>query len=99
MNTWRRAAILGSVVTIFFVMGLLAWSYRSDPALKDFFTIIGLPFAFIAAFVVVAFFRKKEPPVEFQAFGLKLWGAAAEIVLWILCFLAITGAMAFLWKG
>jgi len=81
----------------------IAWQNRFDPVLSDlvvknFAAIIGLPFAFIAAFVVVALFRQGETPIQFEAFGLKLSGAAGEIVLWVLCFISIAGAIGFLWQ-
>jgi hypothetical protein len=107
MDTWRRAINLGIALVALLAVALLvgaAWYNRFDPVLtelvvRNFAAIIGLPFAFIAAFVVVALFRQSETPVEFEGFGLKLKGAAGEIVLWILCFVAIAGAIAFLWKG
>jgi hypothetical protein len=48
-----------------------AWVNRFDPVLSDlvvknFAAIIGLPFAFIASFVVVALFRKGTGPIEFD---------------------------------
>jgi hypothetical protein len=106
MDEWRRLINLGIALVALVAIGLLvtvAWMNRFDPVLSDlvvahFAAIIGLPFAFIAAFVVVALFRQGEKPVEFNGFGLHLKGAAGEIILWILCFVAITGGIALLWK-
>ena len=75
-------------------MIIAAWVNRFDPVLtelvvKNFPAIIGLPFAFIAAFVVVAPFRQGSAPIEFGGFGVSFKGASGEIILWILCFLAI----------
>jgi hypothetical protein len=85
------------------VIGLL-WVNRFDPVVTDlvvrnFATIIGLPFAFIAAFVVVALFRQGDGVMEFKGFGLEFKGASGEIVLWVLCFLSIAGAIKLLWKS
>jgi hypothetical protein len=107
MESWRRVINLGVALAALAAVGLLvgaAWYNRFDPVLtalvvRNFAAIIGLPFAFIAAFVVVALFRQGETPVEFEGFGLKLKGAAGEIILWILCFVAIAGAIGLLWKG
>jgi hypothetical protein len=106
MDMWRRAINLGIALISLAATGSLiavAWENRFDPVLselvvKKFAAIIGLPFAFIASFVVVALFRQGEKPLEFDGFGLRLKGAAGEIVLWILCFIAIIGAIALLWK-
>jgi hypothetical protein len=70
----------------------------SDLVVKNFAAIIGLPFAFIGAFVVIALFRQGAGPVEFSGFGLTFKGASGEIVLWVLCFLAIAGSIHMLWK-
>jgi hypothetical protein len=107
MDTWRRVINLCIALAALLLVILLitaAWYNRFDQVLtelvvKNFAAIIGLPFAFIGAFVVVALFRQGETPLEFEGFGLKLKGAAGEIVLWILCFIAIAGAIGFLWKS
>jgi hypothetical protein len=107
MDRWRQLINLGIALVALMAVALLVvalWYNRFDEVLtnlvlRNFPVIIGLPFAFIAAFVVVALFRQGETPLEFEGFGLKLKGAAGEIVLWILCFVAIVGAIALLWKG
>jgi hypothetical protein len=65
---------------------------------KNFPTIIGMPFAGLTAFIVVAFFRQSETAIEFEAIGIKLKGAAGEIVLWLLCFTVIVAAVRLLWR-
>lgn len=102
----RRWITLG--IALFAVLGFLAlflglWLNRLDPELTtlvrtNFPTIIGLPFAAIAAFIVVAVFRQNEAPLEFEVVGFKLKGAAGELVLWIACFLAIVASIRLLWK-
>jgi hypothetical protein len=80
MDEWRRLINLGIAIVALVAIGLLvtvAWMNRFDPVLSDlvvahFAAIIGLPFAFIAAFVVVELFRQGEKPVEFNGFGLHL---------------------------
>ena len=103
---WRRVINLGVAVVSLIAVALLiaaVWHNRFDPVLsnlvvKNFAAIVGLPFAFIAAFIVIALFRQGETPIEFDGFGLKLKGAAGEIVLWIMCFVAISGSIAVLWR-
>jgi hypothetical protein len=95
-------AVLGMSLITLLIYAL--WLNRFDPVLadivkKNFLTIIGLPFASIAAFIVVALFKQSETAIEFKAIGIKLKGAAGEIVLWLVCFVAIVGAIALLWEG
>jgi hypothetical protein len=71
----------------------------TDLVVKNFAAIIGLPFAFIAAFIVVALFRQGDSPIEFKGLGLEFKGASGEVILWLLCFLAISGAIKLLWKN
>jgi hypothetical protein len=105
LESWRRKInVLIAVVAIAAIALLIfaAWQNRFDPVmtsivLKNFAAIVGLPFAFVAAFVVVALFRQGEAPMDFEGAGLKLKGAAGEIVLWLLCFAVISGAIAALW--
>src|SRR5258707_10774792 len=102
----RRWITLG--IALVAVMGIAIllvalWKNRYDPELTklvvtNFAAIIGLPFAAIAAFIIVAFFRQGETPIEFEAFGFKLKGAAGELVLWIASFLAIVIGIRALWK-
>jgi hypothetical protein len=47
-------------------------SVLSEFVVKNFAAIIGLPFSFVAAFVVVALFRQGEPPLDFAALNLKM---------------------------
>jgi hypothetical protein len=64
---------------------------------KHFAAIIGLPGAAAAAFVLVVFLRQTEGPIEFEGLGFKLKGAAGQILMWVICFLAMVGAIKLLW--
>jgi hypothetical protein len=107
LDNWRRLINLGIAVVSLLGTALLivaVWSQRFDPLLsglvtKNFAAIVGLPFSFVAAFVVVALFRQGESALDFEAFGVKLKGAAGEIILWLLCFAAISGSISLLWKN
>jgi hypothetical protein len=100
INVGIAIVALGGTGTVI----LLLWLNRFDPVVtdlvvKNFAAIIGLPFAFIAAFVVVALFRQGDAPMEFKGFGLEFKGASGEVVLWVLCFLSISGGIKLLWKS
>ena len=80
------------------------WQERFDPVLTklvmaNFPVIIGLPFASVAAFVIVTLFQQRETPLEFEGFGFRFKGAAGEIVLWNISFIVITGAIHLLWRS
>lgn len=105
MDRIRQALVLCLSVLAFALLVLLvivAWQNRFDHVLSDlvvsrFPAIIGLPFAALAAFLVVALFRQSEGPIEFEIIGAKFRGASGQILLWIACFLAITASIKLLW--
>jgi hypothetical protein len=95
-------AIVALVATASVILAL--WINRFDPVVtdlvvKNFAAIIGLPFAFIASFIVVALFRQGDVPMEFKGLGLEFKGASGEVILWLFCFMAISGAIKVLWKN
>ena len=105
MGKWRQIINLGIALTTLGAMSALigeVWINRfdtvlSDLVVKNFAAIIGLPFAFVASFVVVALFRQGSGPIEFEGFGFRFKGAAGEVVLWMLCFIAIAAMIRSLW--
>ena len=106
MEKWRNTInICIAVVGLMLVAVCIAaaWFNRDDRVLSDlvvrnFPAIIGLPFAFLAAFIVVALFRQTDGEIEFTAIGIHLKGAAGPIVLWIVCFLSISDSISLLWQ-
>ena len=69
----------------------------TEITLAQFPTIIGLPFAALAALCLVLILEAKAGPIEFEALGFKFRGASGPLVLWIFCFLAIVVAIKTLW--
>src|SRR5262245_22999957 len=64
-----------------------------------FAAVVGLPLAaLLAAFVVVAL-RHTGGPLKFEAFGFKFEGGAGQVILWVICFLAITAAIRVVWNA
>ncbi len=68
------------------------------PIAKEHFSaIVGLPMAALASLCIVLVLRISSGPLEFEGWGLKFKGAAAPIVFWLLCFLAIAASIRMLW--
>jgi hypothetical protein len=103
LRRWLMLAIAVVAVSGIALLIVALWRNRYDPvltqlAIANFPAIVGLPLAAVAAFIVVAVFRQSENPIEFEALGFKLKGAAGEIVLWIACFMSLVIEIRLLWK-
>jgi hypothetical protein len=59
--------------------------------------IIGLPSAAIFSFILVVLLRQIDGPIIIEGFGFKFQGAAGQIVMWILCFLAMAAGIKICW--
>jgi hypothetical protein len=67
-------------------------------SVRHFPTVVGLPLAGVAAlFIVMVFKIVTGDKLSFTALGFKFEGASGPVVLWVLCFLAITLAIFTLW--
>lgn len=66
--------------------------------LRDHFpAVMGLPMAaLLAAFIVIGL-RHSEGPMKFEGLGMKFEGASGQVILWVVCFLAIASAIKLLW--
>lgn len=60
---------------------------------------LGVPMSAAAALCVVLLLETAAGPIEIETPWLKFKGAAAPIVLWVICFLALTFALGWLWNG
>ncbi len=60
-------------------------------------SILGLPLAAIASLVLVIILRTVSGAIEIKLFGLELRGAAGPLLMWVLCFLAMTLAIVKTW--
>ncbi len=97
--TWILILIV-PVVAVTLVSGFLNYF---EPGLivevvkEHFAATIGLPMAaLLAAFIVVAL-RYAEGPIKFEGLGMKFEGASGQVILWVVCFLAIAVAIRLLW--
>ncbi|MEY6433036.1 hypothetical protein ABC977_11535 [Thioalkalicoccus limnaeus] len=68
-----------------------------EVAKAHFAATIGLPLAAVAALFVVSIFEITTGKIEFEGLGFKFTGASGPVIMWVVCFLAISGAIALLW--
>ena len=107
-NGWFRTAIsvfaLGSLIGITLVyLVFVAWNIvRRPPWMEDVFqnhaeAALGLPLAALVALCAVLFLEAKSGPIDFEALGVEFHGASGEIVLWVVCLLALVIGIKVLW--
>ena len=58
---------------------------------------LGVPMSAAAALCIVLLLHTVAGPIEIETPWLKFRGAAAPVILWILCFLAMIFALSWLW--
>jgi hypothetical protein len=76
--------------------GVLADDFR-ELYKEHFVAIIGLPLAAIVSLFIVFVLEQTQGPLEFDGLGFKFKGASGPVVLWVLCYLAITISLKTLW--
>jgi uncharacterized membrane protein YjgN (DUF898 family) len=64
---------------------------------KQFAVVVGLPLAAALAALIVIGLRHTEGPIKFKGLGFEFEGTSGQVVLWVVCFLAIAGAIRLLW--
>jgi hypothetical protein len=95
------AAWIG-VAGVFLLFALFIWAEWFNPnwtgvAFDHFPATVGLPLAATASFIVIALFRTTEGQIKFEGLRFKFEGASGPIIMWIMCFLAITIGIKLLW--
>jgi hypothetical protein len=63
----------------------------------QFAAIILLPMSALGALCIVLLLRLSSGPLEFKAIGFEFRGASGQVVLWVVCFLAMIAAVKLLW--
>jgi|ERR1043166_5010752 hypothetical protein len=102
-----RICVVGILLWTGFFFALIIYQSVGGEALpKNWFlqmvqqhpaSTIGIGISAISAFFIVAVLELTAGAVQFEAMGFKFQGAAGQIVLWVLCFLAIVFATWLLW--
>lgn len=93
------ATLFASVYLVFVVHSIFISEdkWLIGIARKHFAATVGLPLAAVAATFVVSIFEITAGKIEFEGLGFKFRGASGPVILWIFCFLAISGAVSLLW--
>ena len=91
------AAIVAGVFVIGTAMTMLYDPRLYNLALEHVPATAGLPLAALASLAIVICLRTTNGPIEFEGVGFKFRGASGPIVMWVVCFLAITVAIKLLW--
>lgn len=104
LNLKRIIQILFSLTVLLFSVGYLyqLWIFgisgQFDEILRQhFLATVGLPLSAMASASLVSIFEIQSGPIEFAGFGLKFSGSAGQIIMWVICFLAIVSALKILW--
>jgi hypothetical protein len=100
----RSVAMATAMIVGLFVIvigTLLLWhtgfAFWQDVIKEHFLGSIGLIGISCLAFGIVIFLRQTEGPIEFEAMGLKLRGAAGQVILWALCVIVLSLCAKLLW--
>jgi len=64
---------------------------------KQYAAALGVPMSAAAALCIVLLLETVAGPIEIETPWLKFRGAAAPVIVWILCFLAMIFALSWLW--
>jgi hypothetical protein len=106
-HAFRRIVAIMALVATTTVGGVFLFFLARDianaePWMMEIFrthpgAVLGLPMAALAALCIVLFLEAKSGQIEFEGFGFKFRGASGEIILWVICFLAIVAAIKALW--
>jgi hypothetical protein len=96
----RLGWFLAAAIAALFALELVVdWRQPFWPHMieEHFAVVMGLPAAAAGAFILVTLLRQTSGPIEFEGLGFKFRGAAGPIVMWLLCFLGMAGAIKLLW--
>ena len=86
-------------VSGFAIVAMAAYQGALYEMARDHFAaIIGLPCAAACSLFIVLLLRTVSGSIELKVLGIEFRGAAGPIIMWILCFLAITLAIAKTWN-
>lgn len=97
--SWVAAAMgFAFMGFVFYAITVVApYGFFNQIALEHLVSVIGLPCAAVGSLVLVLVLRTVAGNIEFKLWGLEFKGASGPIIMWILCFLAMTLAITKTW--
>lgn len=96
-------ALVAALLWGMFMGGFLAYhSMRPDSWMvalvqEQFAAMILVPMAALGSLCLVLVLRLSSGPLEFKAIGFEFRGASGQVVLWVVCFLALIVSIKLLW--
>jgi|GEM_PF-2766118 len=97
--TWLLALAV-PVATVVILAGLMSFvpiEVQIEVVRAHFAAIVGLPTAAMFSAFLVVVLQQTSGPVKFEGLGFRFEGTSGQVVLWVLCFLAIAAAIKLLW--
>lgn len=100
---WIKRIILGGfavffiVYFIYVVQDIIRGEWISALMQHQPAATVMLAFAALVAFFVVLLLQYSAGQIRFKVPGFEFEGASGPVVLWVLCFLAVTTAIKWLW--
>ena len=92
-------AVMAAVVFLAAIWNVFFNLPERGAILKEHFgAIVGMPVAAAIAFLLVVVLRQTEGPIEFKGLGFEFKRASGQVAMWVVCFLAIAGAIKLLWQ-
>ena len=64
---------------------------------KQFAAMVLVPMAGLGSLCLVLMLRLSSGPIEFKGIGFEFRGASGQLVLWVVCFIALVAAIKLLW--
>lgn len=98
--TWVLAVVMpiAAAVVLTGFLNLIPHQEMLEITRKNFAAIVGLPVAAVFAVFLVVVLQQTSGPVKFEGLGFRFEGTSGQVVLWILCFLSMAGAIRLLWQ-
>ncbi len=100
--SWIAVGLV-TLMTLLFFWIIMRRGLKQGAWLKvteaHFAAVVGLPAAAVGSLFLVLVLRITEGPISVKLGSVQFEGAAAPIVFWNLCFLAMAYAIRMLWKA
>jgi hypothetical protein len=100
LTSWAAVAGAMAFASVFFGrITYLAFTenFWKEISREHFPSVIGLPAAALLSLLIVLVLKAAAGPLRFKVPGFEFKGASGPVILWVVCFLAMSWAIHFLW--